>query len=69
MLKRMKWMHVWKREFRQAVFRVWAAGTVFWVPTMLGVYRCWLVIWRCMNCSEVFVHFVDVCVVLPYPVM
>eukprot|EP00434_Breviolum_minutum_P035211 symbB.v1.2.031161.t1/scaffold3586.1/size53639/3 len=23
----------------EAVFRVWAAGTVFWVPTMLGVYR------------------------------
>ncbi|CAE7248343.1 SYM1 [Symbiodinium natans] len=23
----------------EAVFRVWAAGTIFWIPTMLGVYR------------------------------
>ncbi|CAK9062185.1 Adenine/guanine permease AZG1 (AzgA-homolog protein) (Protein AZAGUANINE RESISTANT 1) (AtAzg1) [Durusdinium trenchii] len=24
----------------EAVFGVWAAGTVFWIPTMLAVYRC-----------------------------
>eukprot|EP00435_Cladocopium_sp_Y103_P068928 s857_g32.t1 len=23
----------------EAIFRTWAAGTIFWIPTMLGVYR------------------------------
>ena len=25
----------------EVVFQTWAAGTVFWVPTMLAVYRLW----------------------------